>query len=155
MKPQTVRSSNNTIFNFIFVVFWFFPWVKQTKRSRSQTSWRLRFWIYFILFWPKNVIVKRHTQPIFIILWYLFPTPIFYGSKWLEIDYLFGIGNPSMGLVQPKFGPQMAILENFSIFSSDSENWENCLRPKFCERNAVKLGQKEVCSCFEGLKPSK
>ena len=31
---------------------------------------------------------KRHTQPIFIILWYLFPPPIFYGSKWLEIDYL-------------------------------------------------------------------
>ena len=49
----------------------------------------------------------------------------------------------------------MAILENFSIFSNDSENWENFLRQKFCERNAVKLGQKEVCSCFEGLKPSK
>ena len=49
----------------------------------------------------------------------------------------------------------MAILEKNFIFNGESENWENCPKPNFCERNAVKLGQKEVCTCFEGLKPSK
>ena len=49
----------------------------------------------------------------------------------------------------------MAILEKNFIFNGDSENWENCPKPNSCEQNAVKLGQKEVCSCFEGLKPSK
>ena len=49
----------------------------------------------------------------------------------------------------------MAILEKNFIFNGDSENWENCPKPNFCKQNDVKLGQKEVCTSFEGLKPSK